>query len=85
MLWAASTWDVFGFLEAFEFTVFSLSEFNPLLHLTVAANAIDSIQSATTCLCDTSKTDPFHTGYHIYIGRDNTTLLEQSGSSPGLS
>ena len=94
MLWAASTLAYFGFLRASEFTVPSLSDFNPLLHLTVADIAVDS-QEAPTCLrltIKTSKTDPFRKGCHIYIGRGNPPLcalsallpyLELRGSSPG--
>ena len=94
MLWAASTLAYFGILRASEFTVPSLSNFNLLLHLTVADIAVDS-QAEPTCLrlsIKTSKTDPFSKGCHIYIGRGNPPLcalsallpyLELRGSSPG--
>ena len=61
MFWAVSTLAYFGFLRSTEFTVPSLSAFNPDIHLTVDDIAVDS-HTSPSCLQLTikvSKTDPF--------------------------
>ena len=47
MFWAPSTLACFGFLRSAEFTVPSLSAFNPSIHLTVNDIAVDSHVSPT--------------------------------------
>lgn len=72
----------FGFLRASEFTVPSSSDFNPLLHLTIAATAVDS-QAAPTCLrftIKTSRSDPFRKCCQIFIGQGNPPLCALSAS-----
>ena len=74
--WAAWMLGSFGFLSAAEFTVPSLTSFPPAIHLSVADNAVDSLQFPT-CLCSgakASKTDLFHQGCHIHIGLGRAPL-----------
>ena len=64
MFCAASTLAYFGFLRSSEFTVSSLSAFNPLVHLSISDIAVDSHVSPS-CLqlnIKASKTDPFSEG-----------------------
>ena len=94
MFWAASTLAYFGFLRSSEFTVPSLSAFNPLIHLTVSDIAVDS-HEMPSCLqlnIKASKTDPFRKGCCLYIGLGHPPLcalsaildyLPQRGQSPG--
>ena len=60
MFWAASTLAYFRFLRSAEFTVPSLSAFNPDIHLTVDDIGVDSHTSQLTI--KVSKTDPFSKG-----------------------
>lgn len=94
MFWAASTLAYFGFLRSAEFTVPSLSAFNPDIHLTVDDIAVDS-HTSPSCLQLTikaSKTDPFRKGCCLYIGLGRLPLCALSaimnylplrGQSPG--
>ena len=94
MFWAASPLAYFGFLRSAEFTVPSLSAFNPDIHLTVDDNAVDS-HTSPSCLQLTikaSKTDPFRKGCCLYIGLGRPPLCALSaimnyqplrGQSPG--
>jgi len=62
MFWAACTLVYFGFLRAAEFTVPSLANFSPLIHLGVKDISVDSASDPST-MCvkiKASKTDPFH-------------------------
>jgi len=94
MFWAASTLAYFEFLHSTEFTVPSLSAFNPDIHLTVDDIA-DDPHTSTSCLQLTikaSKTDPFQKGCCLYIGLGRPPLCALSaimnylplrGQSPG--
>ena len=94
MFWAASTLAYFGFLHSAEFTVPSLSAFNPDIHLTVSDIAVDS-HTSPSCLQLTikaSKTDPLQKGCCLYIGLGRPSLcalsainnyLSLCGQSPG--
>ncbi|XP_068742958.1 uncharacterized protein [Montipora capricornis] len=94
MFWAACTLAYFGFLRSSEFTVSSLSAFNPSCHLQVKDVSVDSAV-APMCLrlcIKASKTDPFRRGTFIHIGRGKPPLcavdallqyLNLRGDSPG--
>ena len=94
MFRAASTLAYFGFLRSSEFTVSSLSAFNPLVHLSISNIAVDSHVSPS-CLqlnIKASKTDPFRKGCCLYIGMGRPPLCALSaliqylplrGQSPG--
>ena len=80
MFWAASTLTYFGFLLSAEFTVTSLSAFNPDIHLTVDDIAVDS-HTSPSCLQLTikaSKADPFRKGCCLYIGLGRPPLCALS-------
>ena len=69
MLWAVCCLGFFGFLRAGEFTVNSV--FDPNTHMTVDDLQADSLVHPS-CLkvhIKCSKTDPFHVGCDIYVGR----------------
>ena len=81
MFWAACTLAYFGFLHSSEFTVLSLATFSEEHHLGVAEIAVDSPVSPS-CLrvrIKASKTDPFHKGCFIHIGRGKPPLCAISG------
>ena len=61
----------FGLLRAGEFTVPSLAEFDPNIHLTVADVALDShsCPSIIWVRLKQSQTDPFRMGVDIYMGK----------------
>lgn len=94
MFWASCTLAYFGFLRSAEFTVSSLSTFNPSRHLSVSDIAVD-VPLNPSCLqvcIKASKTDPFRKGCKILIGRGSPPLcavqavvsyLTLRGSHPG--
>lgn len=94
MFWASCTLAYFGFLRSAEFTVSSLSAFNPNCHLSVADVAVD-VPLNPSCLqifIKASKTDPFRKGCKILIGRGSPPLcavqavvsyLARRGNHPG--
>ena len=76
MFWAACTLAYFGFLRSAEFTVPSVSAFNPEIHLNLNDVAVDS-HTNPSCLrvmIKVSKTDPFRQGCPIFIGKGNPPL-----------
>ena len=92
--WAACLLAYFGFLRSAEFTVPSLSAFNPSRHLSVRDIAVD-VPLNPSCLqicIKASKTDPFRKGCNILIGPGSPPLcavqavvsfLERRGNRPG--
>lgn len=95
MFWAASTLAYFGFLRSAEFTVPSLSAFNPDIRLTVNDIAVDfHISPCLQLTIKASKTDPFRKGCCLYIGLGGPPLCALSaimnylpllGQSPSLA
>ena len=70
MFWDACLLAYFGFLRSAEFTVPSLSAFNPCLHLSLSDIVVD-VPLNPSCLqvcIKASKTDPFWKGCNIVIG-----------------
>ena len=94
MFWAAWLLVYFGFLRSAEFTVPSLSAFDPSRHLTVSDVAVD-VPLNPFCLqicVKASKTDPFRKGCNIFIAPGSpplgavqavVSLLERRDNSPG--
>ena len=94
MFWAACLLAYFGFLRSAEFTVPSLSAFDPSRHLSVRDIAVD-VPLNPSCLqicIKASKTDPFRKGCNILIGPGSPPLcavqavvsfLERRGNRPG--
>ena len=74
MFWAACNLAYFGFLFSAEFTV--PASFSPLIHLGLAAVAVDSMSSPSCLRLHTkaSKTDPFRKGCFLHIGRGEFPL-----------
>ena len=94
MFWAACCLAYFGFLRSAEFTVPSLREYAPNVHLNILDIAVDSVTCPTCLKVDikASKTDPFRKGCSIYIGKAKPPLcalqtilayLHVRGDSPG--
>ena len=94
MFWAACLLAYFGFLRSAEFTVPSLSAFNPSVHLSVSDVSVD-VPLNPSCLqvfIKASKTDPFRKGCNILIGLGSPPLcavqavvsyLARRGQRPG--
>ena len=70
MMWAACCTAFFGFLRCSEFTIPSLQEFDPEVHLTVIDIAIDKqgAPSVVRVTIKQSKTDPFRQGINLFLG-----------------
>ena len=70
MLWAAACTGFFGFLRAGEFTVPSVQDYDPEVHLSIADIAVDnhSVPSVIRIRIKQSKTDPFRQGADIFVG-----------------
>ena len=94
MFWAAWLLVYFGFLRSAEFTVPSLSAFDPSRHLTVRDVAVDvPLNSFCHQICiKASKTDLFRKGCNILIAPGSPPLcavqavvsfLERHGNRPG--
>ena len=76
MLWAACCLGFFGFLRSGEFTVHSDNPVDPSSTLMPADVAVDSRDNPQT-ICvhiKQSKTDPFRSGVHLYLGRTGHVL-----------
>ena len=96
MIWAASLTCFFGFLRSGEITVPSLSgHADPSVHLNYNDIAVDN--PSNPCIIKVrikaSKTDPFHQGVDIYLGKTGHLLcpvsallkyLAARGSQEGL-
>ena len=70
MMWAACCTAFFGFLWCSEFTVLSLQEFDPEVHLTIRDIVIDKKvePSVMQITIKQSKTDPFRQGINQFLG-----------------
>ena len=66
----------FGFLRAGEFTVPSLREYDPEVHLSLADLAVDSHTNPTLIRVriKQSKTDPFRLGADIFLGASSAPI-----------
>ena len=70
MLWAAACVGFFGFLRAGEFTVPSVGNYDPEVHLNLTDLAVDSHSqpSMVRIRIKQSKTDPFRQGVDVFLG-----------------
>ena len=95
MLWAAVTLGFFGFLCSGEVTFPSDSTFDPATHMAVDAISVDdsSNPSPLKLRLKASKTDPFHKGIDVVVGKTNNKLcpvtallayLALRGNGPGF-
>ena len=87
MLWAACCLAFFGFLRCSEFTVPSQSEFCPKTHLTLQDLVIDSRTKPTMIqvTIKQSKTDPFHQGCKLCLGKTGANICPISAILPYLA
>ena len=94
MLWAACCTGFHGFMRSGEFTVPTVQEFNPEIHMTIYDVAIDSHSNPQTISIRVkrSKTDQFGEGSFIFLTRTDSALcpvmalvsyLAFRGPSPG--
>ena len=81
MIWAACCIGFFGFLRSGEFTVPSLEEYDPSVHLSLSDIALDSHThpSILRIRLKQSKMDPFRLGVDIYMGKIRHPLSLSSG------
>ena len=87
MFWATCLLAYFGFLRSAEFTIPSLSAFDPSRHLSVRDIAVD-VPLNPSCLqiyIKASKTDPFQKGCNILIGLVLLLCAQFKQCSPSLS
>ena len=94
MLWAAACTGFFGFLRAGEFTVPSVGDYDPEVHLSIGDIALDS-HSDPSLICiriKQSKTDPFRQGADIFVGATKADIcpvqalvnyIAVQGTTPG--
>ena len=88
MLWAAACTGFFGFLRCAEFTVPSVTSFDPCKHLTLDDVSVSQSQSTVTSIAihiKVSKTDQFGKGYHIHLARTGAALCPVSALLDYLS
>ena len=77
MLWAATCTCFFGFLRSGEVVVPSDSDYNPAVHLSFGDVSMDNATDPQFLkVTIASKTDPFHQGVRVYLGRTNTDLCQ---------
>ena len=81
MLWAASVLCFFGFFQAGEITVPTLTSFDPSQHLGWGDVAIDSTQSPQTLRVrlQRSKTDQLGKGVDVFVGKTGDSLCPVAG------
>ena len=77
IIWAACCIGFFGFLRSGEFTVPSLEEYDPSIHLSLSDIALDSHThpSILRIRLKRSKTDPFRFGVDTYMGKTQHPFL----------
>ena len=94
MIWAACCICFFAFLRVGEMTVPTDGGFDPSVHLGVGDVALDNPREPSTVQVriKQSKTDPFHRGINLYVGRTGSSLcpvlallgyLQMRGMDPG--
>ena len=94
MMWAVCCTAFFGLLRCSEFTVPSINDYDPTVHLLFQDVAIDSSTAPTVIRISIkqSKTDPFRKGIQLFLGTTDHIIcpikailpyLTQRGSKPG--
>lgn len=86
MIWAACNLAFFGFLRCSEFTVKQQGGYDSSVHLSAIDIALDSRSSPKVLRVriKQSKTDPFHQGVYIYLGRTDQDVCPVSAIIPYL-
>ena len=87
MLWAACCLPFFGFLCCGEFTVPTQAAYAPEEHLSLPDIAIDNrlSPSVVQVKIKQSKTDPFHQGMQLYLGKTDEDICPITGILPYLA
>ena len=86
-MWAACCTAFFGFLRSSEMTVPSQDTYDPTIHFSIKDVAVDNKSSSTMVRIriKQSKTDPFHLGVYIYLGRTDNNLCPVKAILPYLA
>ena len=86
MIWAACCLAFFGFLRCSEFTVQRQGSFDSAVHLSMSDVAVDNRSSPTVMRIriKQSKTDPFHQGVFIYLGKTDQEVCPITAMLPYL-
>ena len=87
LLWAACCLAFSGFLRCGEFTVPSQTDYDKGAHLSVEDIALDSRSSPTVVIVTIkqSKTDPFHQGVDLHLGKTGSEVCPVSAILPFLA
>ena len=76
MLWATCCLAFFGFLCISDFTILSVTSYDPKCHLSMKDVAVDNRDNPRLLqvAIKQSKTDPFRRGVNIYLGAIDSTI-----------
>ena len=76
MMWVACCTAFFSFLRSSEMIVLSRFTYDPTIHVSIKDVAVDNKSSPTMVRIriKQSKTDPFHQGVYIYLGRTDNNI-----------
>ena len=87
MTWAACCLAFFEFLRSSEFTVPAQDDYDSSTHLSLQDITIDSRSAPrmTRVRIKQSKTDPFHQGVDVYLGRTDTDICPVKALLPYLA
>ena len=87
MLWAVCCTAFFGLLRVSKFTVPSLRQYDPDIHLSLADITLDNRQAPEIVRLHIkqSKTDPFRNGADIYLGRTHHNVCPVEAILPYLA
>ena len=87
MIWAACAIAFFGFIRPSEFTIPSQSQFDPNLYLTLSDITLDSRHSPQIIQVNIkqSKTNPFHRGITLSMGRTGHNICPVKAIVPFLA
>ena len=87
MMWAACFLAFFSFLRVSEFTIPTQTAYDPTQHLSLCDIAVDSRQSPhlLQVKIKQSKTDPFHQGVDLFLGKTGTRICPINAIMPYLA
>ena len=87
LLWAACCTAFFGFLRCGKFTVPTQATYDPEAHLSLSDIALDSkhIPSVIQVTIKQSKTDPFHQGVQLCLGKTDKEICPVNAILPYLA
>ena len=87
MMWAVCCTAFFGLLRCSEFTVPSINDYDPTVHLSFQDVAIDSSTAPTVIRISIkqSKTDPFRKGIQLFLGTTDHIICPIKAILPYLA